>query len=104
MNNVPIFEPRETDHRRNIAQAVNQLIEGKTNAAGAFTLTANVTSTIVTNERVSESSHVSITATSANAAAALSGLYITSGSGQFTVTHASTATTDRTYTYLVATP
>lgn len=91
----------EKDQRR-INFAIRQLQQGRNNAHGTFTLTANDTSTTVTAINCAAGSHVSITPTSATAAAAVgsaTGVYVTPGNGSFVVTHNNTADLDRTFTY-----
>lgn len=80
---------------------IAELASGRSNAHGTFTLTAGVTSTVVTNANCAAASCVKITPTTANAAAALATTYITAANGSFTVTHANSAQTDRTFTYAI---
>src|SRR5688572_12964058 len=112
MKKVPLFKDNTTktdDHRlwdviRNLKSqlfdfgtAINSLIEGKRNSSGTFTLTASATSTIVTNERCSTNSKVLFSPRTSNAAGAVATTYVTVANGSFTVTHANTGTTDRTF-------
>jgi hypothetical protein len=69
--------------------------------AGSITLANSVTTTTVVNSAVTPDSKINLTATSAAAAAALAGTYVSSKSyGSFVITHAS-ATTTRTFDYVV---
>lgn len=84
---ISITEPDA--RRRN--HAIRQLMEGRSNAHGSFTLdTTPATSTVVPAPTCGAGSHVSITPTNA-AAAALSNVYVTAANGQFTVSHDATA-------------
>lgn len=98
---VPGYFPDDTeaDKRRN--EATNQLGEGRSNAIGSFTLTANVASTVVSDRRVGNDSTVTLQPTTANAAAALATTYWTCMGGSFTLTHANNAQTDRTFRYAI---
>jgi hypothetical protein len=90
---------------RQIAAVVNRINSGKFNCihrpAGAdFTLTANAASTTLTDARLAVNSIVIFQPMTANAAAALTGLYVTAANmnnGSWVVTHANNAQNDRTY-------
>lgn len=66
---------------------------------GTFTLDANDTSTVVTDSRVNSGSIINITPTTSTAASEMGTIYITAGSGQFTLTHSNTADDDKTFNY-----
>lgn len=85
------------------AVAINELTQGRSNAHGTVTLTANAASTAVTNANCSSSSCVKITPTTANAAAEIGNgtLYIVAANGSFTITHANNAQVDRSFTYAI---
>lgn len=84
-----------------LLQAVNQLILGNSNNSGSVTLTENTTTTTVLNSRVGANSKIILTATTANAAAALATTYVSAKTaGQFTITHANNAQTDRKFDYI----
>ena len=90
---------------REISDRVNQILKGALNNTGSVTLAANVTTTTVLNPNIHVDSKITLTAQTANAATAVSTSYILAASitdGQFIITHANTATVDRTflYTYL----
>lgn len=91
--------PDVLSHTQELALLINQLIEGKRNSAGTFTLTAGATSTTVTNERCSTDSKVLFSPRTSNAAGAVATTYVTVANGSFTVTHANAGTTDRTFAY-----
>lgn len=87
------------NHAQELALLLNQVIEGKRNSSGTFTLTAGATSTVVTNERCSTDSKVLFSPTTSNAAGAVATTYVTVANGSFTVTHANAGTTDRAFSY-----
>lgn len=80
-----------------IARALNAVIGGKRNATTSLTLAAGVTTTTLTDSRIGYFSVITLMPKTANAAGALAGLYITPGDGSAVVTHANTATLDRTF-------
>lgn len=80
------------------------LFQGKTNNTGSFTVTPNAATTAVTDPRCGAESVICYTPTSANASAEVGGgtIYISATiKGQFTVTHANSATTGRTFDYVI---
>lgn len=96
---APTIDPTAPPKERAVVIALQQVLQGKLNIAGTFTLTASVTSTTVSDPRVGVDSVVIPVAKTANAAA--ENIYITIGTDAFTVTHANAATTDRTFDYVV---
>ena len=84
-----------------IATTINEMLNGRDNSVGTFTLSAGVTSTTVTDNLFNSDMAPLWTPTTSNAAGALSGMYVSSrANGQFVITHANTATTDRTFLYV----
>lgn len=83
------------------AEALDLLADGFTRTGGTVTLTANAASTTVTNRKVSNAAHITLTPTTANAAAELATMYVSARTqgASFTITHANNAQTDRTFTY-----
>ena len=97
--NVPI--PTEKDPYK-IVRAVRELFEGRSNAVGTFTLTANAVSTTVTAQNCGAGCTVLPFPKTASAAAELGNgtMYIgTVSNGSFVVTHANNAQADRTFLY-----
>jgi hypothetical protein len=97
--NVPI--PSEKDLYK-IVRAVRELFEGRSNAVGTFTLTANAASTTVTAQNCGAGCTVLSFPKTANAAAEIGNgtMYIgTVNNGSFVVIHANNAQTDRTFRY-----
>lgn len=89
---------------RFLAEAVNRLGDGRSNATGSVTLTANQASTVVTERRVGTDSVINFMPTTANAAAEVGAgtMYVSAvTSGSYTITHANNAQTDRDFTYSV---
>lgn len=84
-----------------ILSVLNNMMIGKTNNTGSFTVTANAVSTTVIDDKVSPNSVITLMPTTANAAAGLTATYITPGEDQFVVTHANNAQSDRTYKYVI---
>lgn len=87
---------------RRIADAVNNILRGKTNNTGEVTLTANTTTTTLEDIRIGINSVLTLQPTTANAATAKANVYFGSpGDGSVTLTHANNAQTDRTFKYAI---
>lgn len=101
-NPVPRSWTNESDHRARLADAVNNILRGKINNVGEITLTASSATTTLTDIRIGKDSIVLMQPTTANAAAALSGLYFgTPGNGTITINHANNAQADKSFRYAV---
>ena len=102
---VPTYSADKDEWLRQIALAINLLIDGKSNAIGEVTLTASAASTTVNTGaalRVGADSRILLMPTTANAAAALATTYIgTVGKQTFTVSHANNAQADKTFKYAI---
>lgn len=99
---APQTFPNEKEHRRLIASAANLALQGKLNAVTKVTLAASATTTTLTDARIGANTWLGFQPTTADAAAALSGLYVSAQQkGQATLTHASTASVDRTFSVLL---
>jgi hypothetical protein len=86
---------------RRVVDAVVQLIRGRTNAVGSFSLADSTTTTTVPNVLISEDSRIFLMPRTADAAA--EEMYVSDVSeGEFTVTHSSDTST-RTFDYMIAT-
>ena len=98
-----ITEPTYDDKdRTRLVTAVLQLIRGRSNASGSVTLTAGATSTAVDFVNCSQDSQIFLSPRTANAAGALSTTYISAVNNKsFTIAHANTASTDRTFGFVV---
>lgn len=98
-----ISEDEQSKIRQN--QIIQQLIQGRSNAVGTFTLTddGSATTTTVTAPTCGPNSRVSFSAVTAHAASAVSSTYIKESdvsSGQFVVTHAATTNSDVTFAWV----
>jgi hypothetical protein len=85
------------------ALAINEIMEGATNAFGTLTLTANAASTTVTDPNFRASQYVMLIPLTANAAAALATTYQNRtglANGSFVLAHANNAQTDKTFAYM----
>jgi hypothetical protein len=101
---VPLVHGNETEHRRLLAESINEILFGRLNNVGSVTLTANQATTAVTDIKVGGASKIFLTPTTASAATEVGsgGIYISAvGDGTFTITHANNATTDRTFDYAI---
>jgi hypothetical protein len=99
---VPEVLTDSVEHRRQLARLGNNLLQGKLNSVIQVTLTANSGTTTVIDKRIGANTGLFFSPLTADAAAALSGLYIsTQANGTATLTHANTATTDRTFNVLL---
>lgn len=88
---------------RSLAQAVNQLAQGRSNAIGSFTLTASTTTTTVTAPNCGEGSMVLWFPQTPNAANDMATTSVDPddvSAGQFIVTHANNDRTDRTFWFV----
>lgn len=100
---LPTLDLRD-DNIRKILGTLNGLLAGKTNNTGTFTVTVSVASTVVTDPRCGIKSVINYTPTTANASAEVGAgtIYISAkADGSFTVTHANSATTGRTFDYTI---
>jgi hypothetical protein len=89
-------------HRRQIAEAVRQILDGKVNVVKTVTLRASQTTTTVTDTRIGATSFIGLMPTTLNAAGALATTYISARTdGQATITHANTADADKTFILLI---
>ena len=89
----------ETNIRR-VVQAVRELFEGRSNAGGTVTLTANAASTTVAAINCGPESRPVLMPATANAAAEVGAgtIFVSAVSAEsFVVTHANNAQTDRTF-------
>jgi len=88
---------------RDVSDVVNNILAGKQNNCGTVTLTNSATTTVVTDYIVGPESAILFMPTTAAAATELAagGMYVSArAANTFTITHAS-ATTTRSYTYVV---
>jgi hypothetical protein len=94
----------ETDLKK-IVLAIQQLAAGRSNAVGTVTLATGGATTVVTDKNCAVGSTLLFTPTTANAAteAGNGTMYVSAvNNGSFTITHANSATTGRTFLYAIA--
>lgn len=85
-----------------IATITNEMLKGRANNVGSVTLTANSTTTTISDIRIKQTMTAVLIPRTANAAAAMTNVYISAvADGSITLTHASTATIDRTFDYVL---
>jgi len=85
-----------------ISQQLDSAFEGKLRSVGSVTLTANDTTTTISDKRIGTESKILLQATTANAAAVVSTTYISAkAKDSATITHASDADTDQTFDYFI---
>ncbi len=93
----------ETDLKK-IVLAIQQLAAGRSNATGSVTLATGSATTTVTTANCAARSTPLLTPASANAAVEVGNgtLFVSAVSnGAFTITHANSATTGRTFLYAI---
>lgn len=99
---VSPYDDDEGRHRRQLAVVVNNLLQGRANNTGSFTVTANAATTTLTDSRIGANSVILPMPTTAHAAAELATLYFdTFANGSCVVNHANNAQADRTFRYAV---
>ena len=102
---APVYWGNELEHRRFNAEAANRAINGKVNCVSTVTLTASTATTVVQDMRVGPDSFIGFMPTTSAAATELYGatMFVSSRAtaGQFTITHANSGVTTRTFTYCV---
>lgn len=94
--------PGERDFSR-IVQAIRLLMQGRDDTSGSVTLTANTTTTGVTAPNCAAGSSVFLTPTTAHGSVEFGNgtIYVSAvANGSFTITHANSAQTDRSYFWM----
>jgi hypothetical protein len=85
---------------REVAEVVNNSMNGKTNNTGTVTLTASTTTTTLNDERLGFDSVILLSPLTANAAA--QNPYIsTKAKGSVVITHTSVASADLNFDYII---
>jgi hypothetical protein len=101
---LPTSLPFREEALRRIAQAVNGLLQGKSNNVGTVTCTPGATSTVVTDSRIGANSTMPLDARSASAAAELgagTAWWSSQGKGTATLTHANAVSADRIFRFAI---
>lgn len=84
-----------------LAETINKVLKGRANNSGTFTLTDGATSTVVIDPAFESSMVPVFVPTTAHAATAIATTYVSARTtGSFTLTHANTADTDKTFLYI----
>ena len=88
---------------REISEVVNGIMQGKTNNTGTVTLAvASATTTTINDERIGYDSIIAFMPTTANAASAMTNLYVSAKTkGSATLTHSANTSADKTYGYII---
>ena len=86
---------------KSITRTINNILNGKINSISSLTLTANATSTTITDLRCTASSIVTLMPTTSSARTALNTSYITVTKQSFTINHTSYSDTDMTFNYAI---
>lgn len=98
----PLTFPDWQTMGRVLGGLIRSIMTGKMNNGGTVTLTANDTTTTVTDDRVGANTRVILFPTSSTAAADIANTYVSAvGDGSFTITHSSTADSDKSFSYLL---
>lgn len=100
---VVVLNPKETDLAK-IVYAINQLAQGRNNAIGSVTLTANAATTTVTSITCGSGSTVLLFPETTSAATEFGAGTLKVGTvsnGSFVITHVNSATADRTFRWVV---
>lgn len=98
---LPVLNPEQASTSQ-IATTTNELLKGRANNVGEITLTPSVTTTTIEDTRIKQTMTAVLIPRTANAAAAMTNVYISAvADGSITLTHANTATIDRTFDYLL---
>ena len=85
---------------RDVAEVVNNAVNGKTNNTGTVTLAASTTTTTLNDERLGFDSVILLSPLTANAAA--QNPYIsTKAKGSVVITHTSVASADLNFDYII---
>lgn len=83
-----------------VVDTINTL--AKRNVGRTVTLNVSATTTTLQDERIGPNSFIWFMPTTANASTALAGVYVSARQkGRATITHASSANSDQTFTYVV---
>lgn len=93
----------ETDLKK-IVLAIQQLAAGRSNAVGTVTLATGAATTMVTDKNCAVGSTPLFTPVTANAATEIGNgtMYVSAvANGSFTITHANSATSGRTFLYAI---
>lgn len=102
MNKIPSFINDTKEWLRMLTVGVNSIIDGASNAIGSFTCAASQATTTITDLRVGADSVICLMPTTANAAAEMDNIYISTTKQSFTVNHSNNAQIDRIFKYKIS--
>lgn len=98
----PQFLSNDVEHRRQLALAIGETIQGKLNTVTSVTLTPSATTTTLTDSRIGPNTYIGLEPLTANAATARASLYTSARTkGSATLTHASSVNADQTFSVLL---
>ena len=103
---IPLTHTSVQTHLWSLSRAFNDLLRGRLNSGGLFTLTANAGTSTLTDDRISIDSTVVLVPTTANASAEIgAGTIYQSETGRINgtavFTHANNAQADRTFRLVI---
>jgi len=105
---VTEYSPDHPSLLRRVVYVIKNIMQGRTNNVHSVTLTANAGTTTVTLAvgDIGQESAILFMPTTANAATEFGAgtMYVSSRTpltGQFVITHTNTASTDKTFTYII---
>ena len=99
---VPVVNPNEAEHRRQLAEGVNRALIGLLNNIANASLRKDAVSTTISDQRSGPDSLIVPMATSVDGAVALNQWRVsTQTDGSFVMTHISTSTSDATIRYAI---
>jgi len=95
--------PQNDSNPREIAEVVNNLIEGKSNNTGTITLAvASATTTTIYDERIGANSVILLMPKTASAVSVITSTYISAtNKGNAVITHTANTVADKTFRYIV---
>lgn len=98
---LPVEMSDNVAHLRQVAEVLNNVMNGGLNSVGEVTFTPSMTTTDIDEPRISAYSVILLMPLTANAATAMQSVYITTTNGTATINHPSDAATDQDFRYLV---
>lgn len=98
---VPEMGSNDAEYVRKIAQALNRAIAGKINAVRQVTLAAGAGSTIISDDRISVNSFISLQPVTLNAGQMVYWYTSAQSNGTVTINHPNDAFADKTFNILI---
>lgn len=97
----PVDKANEREHRRDLARAIEGLLRGLRNGTGNVTLTALTTTTEIEDTNITPDTVAILVPLTLTAAAAQATTYQTANAGSITLHHASAASVDREFAFVL---